>query len=129
MEAPRFEAILTTFDDILRKIVANELLELDLRGNDVIVFFFFFFLSRQEDSHNHILQISSEKRDQSSLGRVSFLTFIHSIRSEMKEKSTGAKSVSKNAATERRCGTWRFTERHLASMATVQHIRRRGKES
>jgi hypothetical protein len=43
MEAPRFEVILTTFDDILRKIEANELLELDLRGNDVIEVFFFFF--------------------------------------------------------------------------------------
>jgi hypothetical protein len=42
MEAPRFEVILTTFDDILREIEANKLLELDLRGNDVIEFFFFF---------------------------------------------------------------------------------------
>jgi hypothetical protein len=41
MEAPRFEVILTTFDDILREIEANELLELDLRGNNVIEFFFF----------------------------------------------------------------------------------------
>jgi hypothetical protein len=47
MEAPRFEAILTTFDDILRKTEANELLELDLRGNDVIDFFFFFEQARR----------------------------------------------------------------------------------